>query len=65
MKRDKEDSLKLQECLEVYDPLDRKDAPLRNIYTGVTARITDKINCDDVEKIGKKRLTTKLLSNPH
>ena len=53
MKRDKDDSLKLQEWLEVYDPLDRKDASLRNVYTGVTARITDKINCDDVEKVGK------------
>ena len=53
MKRDKEDYLKLQEWLEVYDPLDRKDASLRNVYTGVTARITDKINCDDVEKVGK------------
>ena len=53
MKRDKEDSLKLQEWLEVCHPLDRKDASLRNVYTSVTARITDKINCDDVEKVGK------------
>ena len=52
-KKDKEDSLKLQEWLEVYNPLDRKDASLRNVYTGVTARITNKINCDDVEKVGK------------
>ena len=52
--RDNEDVEKLVGFFKAHNPWDPEDSSIRSIFTGLSASSTDKINCDDVEKIGSE-----------
>ena len=53
IKRDNADFKKIELFFEVQNPFDPEEPDLRNLFTGLTAKTDDQINCDQTEEIGK------------
>ena len=53
IKRDNADFKKIELFFEVHNPFDPEEPDLRNLFTGLTAKTDDQINCDQTEEIGK------------
>ena len=53
IKRDNADFKKIELFFEVNDPFDHEELDLRNLFTGLTTKTDDQINCDQTEEIGK------------
>ena len=51
--RDNKDLITLIDWFNTHDPFDPQVPTLRSISTGLTATEDDKINCDNVEDIGR------------
>ena len=53
IKRDNADFKMIELFFEVHNPFDPEEPDLRNIFTGLTAKTDDQINCNQTEDIGK------------
>ena len=47
------DFKKIELFFEAHNPFDSEETDLRNLFTGLTAKTDDQINCDQTEEIGK------------
>ena len=53
IKCDNADFKKIELFFEVNDPFDHVELDLRNLFTGLTTKTDDQINCDQIEEMGK------------
>ena len=53
IKRDNADFKKIELFFEVQNPFDPEEPDLSNLFTGLTTKTDDQINCDQTEEIGK------------
>ena len=53
IKRDNADFKQIELFFEVHNTFDPEESDLRNLFTGLTVKTGDQINCDQTEEIGK------------
>jgi hypothetical protein len=50
IKRDNSDIRKLIAWFDDHEPFDPDEARLKSLFSGITARSEDSVNCDDAER---------------
>ena len=53
VKRDNSDLQKLVAWFDIHDPFQPNEPLLRSLSSGLAAKETDKVNCDDAEQVGQ------------